>query len=81
MTYRTRNAAQDKAQFESLWKFRESITECLTKEGCVFKYDVSVPVTRMYDVVTDMRQRCVNWTHSEITGLYLTAFSQAIRSY
>ncbi|CEP02331.1 hypothetical protein PBRA_008915 [Plasmodiophora brassicae] len=49
--------AQDKAQFESLWKFRESITECLTKEGCVFKYDVSVPVTRMYDVVTDMRQR------------------------
>ncbi|NWT72727.1 D2HDH protein, partial [Prunella himalayana] len=40
-----------------LWSLRERITEALTHEGCVYKYDISLPVGRLYDLVTDMRAR------------------------
>lgn len=47
--------AQDSAQFEKLWKTRESAAEAAGKTGSVYKYDVSVPVPRMYSLVEKMR--------------------------
>ncbi|KAM3584532.1 D-lactate ferricytochrome c oxidoreductase [Umbelopsis sp. WA50703] len=48
--------AQDDTQIRNLWSMREGIPEALSKEGGVFKYDVSLPVPRIYDCVEDMRK-------------------------
>ncbi|NXK92058.1 D2HDH protein, partial [Formicarius rufipectus] len=40
-----------------LWGLRERITEALTHEGYVYKYDISLPVGKLYDLVTAMRAR------------------------
>ncbi|NWZ09069.1 D2HDH protein, partial [Agelaius phoeniceus] len=40
-----------------LWSLRERITEALTHEGYVYKYDISLPLGKLYELVTDMRAR------------------------
>lgn len=35
---------------------RERITEALTHDGYTYKYDISLPVEQLYQLVTDMRQ-------------------------
>ncbi|NWI34335.1 D2HDH protein, partial [Sula dactylatra] len=42
---------------QMLWSLRERITEALTHDGYVYKYDISLPVGKLYDLVTDMRTR------------------------
>lgn len=42
---------------QALWSLRERITEALSRDGCVYKYDISLPVGKLYDLVTDMRAR------------------------
>jgi FAD/FMN-containing dehydrogenase len=49
--------AQDSTQFQSLWSIRESAAEAAGKTGSVYKYDVSVPVPKMYSLVEKMRAR------------------------
>jgi (R)-2-hydroxyglutarate---pyruvate transhydrogenase len=49
--------AQDTTQFHSLWSLRELIPESAGKAGSVYKYDLSVPVPRMYSLVEKMRER------------------------
>ncbi|NXB69781.1 D2HDH protein, partial [Donacobius atricapilla] len=49
--------ATDDKKIKVLWSLRERITEALTHEGCVYKYDISLPVGKLYDLVTDMRAR------------------------
>lgn len=49
--------AQDSAQAASMWKLREGITEALRHRGAIYKYDVSIPVPQMYNLVEDMRKR------------------------
>ncbi|XP_009070973.1 PREDICTED: D-2-hydroxyglutarate dehydrogenase, mitochondrial [Acanthisitta chloris] len=49
--------ATDDKKIKALWSLRERITEALTHDGYVFKYDVSLPVGKLYDLVTDMRAR------------------------
>jgi FAD/FMN-containing dehydrogenase len=49
--------AQDTTQLQSLWAVRETIGESAGKAGSVYKYDVSVPVGQMYDVVEKVRTR------------------------
>jgi (R)-2-hydroxyglutarate---pyruvate transhydrogenase len=49
--------AQDETQIRSLWQLREGIAESLIKAGTVYKYDVSLPVTLMYKLVTDLQAR------------------------
>ncbi|KAI8579232.1 hypothetical protein K450DRAFT_243410 [Umbelopsis ramanniana AG] len=48
--------AQDETQIRNLWSMREGIPEALSKEGGVFKYDVSLPVPRLYECVEDMKK-------------------------
>ncbi|NXP38965.1 D2HDH protein, partial [Leiothrix lutea] len=42
---------------QGLWSLRERITEALTHEGYVYKYDISLPVGKLYDLVADVRTR------------------------
>uniref|UniRef100_A0A8D0GBJ6 D-2-hydroxyglutarate dehydrogenase, mitochondrial n=1 Tax=Sphenodon punctatus TaxID=8508 RepID=A0A8D0GBJ6_SPHPU len=44
-------------RIKALWALRERITEALTHDGYVYKYDISLPVKRLYDLVTDTRER------------------------
>ncbi|GAA6001940.1 hypothetical protein JCM10207_002389 [Rhodosporidiobolus poonsookiae] len=48
--------AQDETQLQSLWSLRESLPEAAGKFGRVYKYDVSVPVPRMYEIVEEARE-------------------------
>ncbi|KAL0088604.1 hypothetical protein F4703DRAFT_1941787 [Phycomyces blakesleeanus] len=47
--------AQDETQIRSLWAIREGFTEALGKEPAVYKYDISMPVPKIYECVEDMR--------------------------
>ncbi|OXG93163.1 D-lactate dehydrogenase [Cryptococcus neoformans A2-102-5] len=47
--------AQDSAQIHSLWQIRELCPESLSKAGKAYKYDLSVPVEKMYEVVERMK--------------------------
>ncbi|XP_030312172.1 D-2-hydroxyglutarate dehydrogenase, mitochondrial [Calypte anna] len=49
--------ATDDKKIKTLWSLRERITEALTHDGCVYKYDISLPVGKLYELVTDMRAR------------------------
>lgn len=35
---------------------RERVTEALTHDGFTYKYDISLPVERIYQLVVDMRE-------------------------
>ncbi|XP_017652660.1 D-2-hydroxyglutarate dehydrogenase, mitochondrial isoform X2 [Nannospalax galili] len=49
--------ATDQRKVQTLWALRERITEALSHDGYVFKYDISLPVERLYDLVIDLRTR------------------------
>ncbi|KYO24805.1 inhibitor of growth protein 5 [Alligator mississippiensis] len=49
--------ATDDKKIKTLWALRERITEALTYDGYVFKYDISLPVEKLYDLVIDTRVR------------------------
>ncbi|KAK0603564.1 hypothetical protein LWI29_006294 [Acer saccharum] len=49
--------AQDINQASSFWRIREGVPEALMKAGAVYKYDLSIPVEKMYDLVDEMRIR------------------------
>lgn len=49
--------AQDIQQASSFWHIREGIPEALMKAGGVYKYDLSLPIENIYDVVEEMRTR------------------------
>lgn len=48
--------AQDETQIKNIWSVREGFTEALGKEAAVYKYDVSMPVSKINDCLEDMRQ-------------------------
>ncbi|KAL7626733.1 D-lactate ferricytochrome c oxidoreductase [Parahypoxylon ruwenzoriense] len=49
--------AQDETQLKALWSQREGITESAGHWGGVYKYDVSIPLKDMYQLVVDVRKR------------------------
>lgn len=49
--------AQDQTQIQELWSCREGIPEHLGHWGGVYKYDLSIPIASMYDLVNDVRDR------------------------
>lgn len=49
--------AQDESQIQSLWSWREGIPECLGHWGGVYKYDLSIPLAELYQLVEDTRER------------------------
>lgn len=49
--------AQDETQIGGLWALRESLPEAAGKYGKVYKYDLSMPIPKMNELVEDMRER------------------------
>jgi (R)-2-hydroxyglutarate---pyruvate transhydrogenase len=49
--------AQDDTQIKALWGWREGITEALGHSGGTYKYDVSIPLQELYQLVEDTRAR------------------------
>ena len=49
--------AQDETQLKALWSWREGIPECLGHWGGTYKYDVSIPLSEMYQLVEDVQAR------------------------
>lgn len=49
--------AQDFIQSSSFWRLREGLSEASMKHGTVYKYDLSLPVEKLYDIVDEMRAR------------------------
>ncbi|KAG2412954.1 D-lactate dehydrogenase [Aspergillus terreus] len=49
--------AQDETQFQGIWRWREGITEALSHLGGTYKYDVSIPLPELYQLVEDCKAR------------------------
>ena len=49
--------AQDETQAQELWRWREGITESLSHLGGTYKYDVSIPLNDLYQLVEDCKER------------------------
>lgn len=49
--------AGDSRQSAALWRHREEASVAVSMRGHTFKYDVSFPIPRMYDLVEEVRQR------------------------
>uniref|UniRef100_A0A0D9WWC0 Probable D-2-hydroxyglutarate dehydrogenase, mitochondrial n=1 Tax=Leersia perrieri TaxID=77586 RepID=A0A0D9WWC0_9ORYZ len=49
--------AQDISQASNFWRIREGISEASVKVGAVYKYDLSIPVEKLYDIVEETRSR------------------------
>lgn len=49
--------AQDNSEVANLWAWRELIPEALSKTGGVYKYDVTIPLPKLYDLVVDIQAR------------------------
>ncbi|KAJ5908659.1 FAD-binding type 2 [Penicillium taxi] len=49
--------AQDETQFHAIWRWREGITEALSHLGGTYKYDVSIPLADLYQLVDDLKVR------------------------
>ncbi|KAI0029613.1 FAD-binding domain-containing protein [Vararia minispora EC-137] len=48
--------SQSPAQFASLWRLREGVTEAVSKEGKAYKYDISIPLASFKEVVDTTRE-------------------------
>ncbi|XP_072313248.1 D-2-hydroxyglutarate dehydrogenase, mitochondrial [Eucyclogobius newberryi] len=48
--------ATEESKIKALWSMRERVTEALTHDGFTYKYDISLPVEQIYQLVLDMRQ-------------------------
>jgi len=55
-------------QASGLWYLREGIAESLSKSGAVYKYDVSLPLPKMYELVRDTRARLKDIADAKIYG-------------
>jgi FAD/FMN-containing dehydrogenase len=49
--------AQDATQVKSLWGWREGIPESLGHWGGVYKYDLSIPISELYSLVDETREK------------------------
>lgn len=51
--------AQDETQIQNLWKYREFVPEAVSKHGKTYKYDLSVPLPQLYNVVERTREHLI----------------------
>lgn len=49
--------AETELQKQAMWKFRECLPETNSREGYVYKYDISLSTSLMYDLVQKMKDR------------------------
>ncbi|RMZ83996.1 hypothetical protein DV737_g1389, partial [Chaetothyriales sp. CBS 132003] len=49
--------AENETQLKALWSWREGITEAIGHLGATYKYDVSIPISELYQIVDDCQAR------------------------
>eukprot|EP01119_Soliformovum_irregulare_P018072 TRINITY_DN5479_c0_g1_i1.p1 TRINITY_DN5479_c0_g1~~TRINITY_DN5479_c0_g1_i1.p1 ORF type:complete len:510 (-),score=145.07 TRINITY_DN5479_c0_g1_i1:38-1567(-) len=49
--------ADQTSQIQSIWKLREGISESLQREGTVYKYDISLPLSHFYSIVEEFQEK------------------------
>lgn len=49
--------AENATQIKDLWSWREGVPECLGHWGGVYKYDLSIPLKELYQLVEDVREK------------------------
>ncbi|KAL1116714.1 hypothetical protein AAG570_005186 [Ranatra chinensis] len=49
--------ASEPSKMNALWQIRERITEALSRDGYLYKYDLSLPHEKFYEIVHVMRNR------------------------
>ncbi|RAL66428.1 hypothetical protein DID88_006119 [Monilinia fructigena] len=69
--------AENATQIKDLWSWREGIPECLGHWGGVYKYDLSIPLKELYQLVDDVREKI---TEAGLIGDYCRPPSST-RSY
>ncbi|XP_060729868.1 D-2-hydroxyglutarate dehydrogenase, mitochondrial isoform X2 [Tachysurus vachellii] len=76
--------ATEEVKIKALWSIRERITEALRHDGYTYKYDISLPLEKIYDLVTDMRahlgsqaKNVVGYGHVGDGNLHLNVTSPA----
>ncbi|EER01416.1 d-lactate dehydrognease 2, putative [Perkinsus marinus ATCC 50983] len=82
--------SRDTKQERDLWKIRENIPVALNREGVLHKYDVSLPVSAMDDLVRHVRRefhrrgeirRVVGYGHVGDGNLHLNVVSDPTMNY
>ncbi|GAB7360587.1 hypothetical protein MBLNU230_g0469t1 [Neophaeotheca triangularis] len=48
--------SENQTQFQSLWACREGVSEASQHFGGVYKYDLSIPLPQLYDLVNETRE-------------------------
>ncbi len=61
--------AQDGAQAGALWRLREEVAVAAVAHGAVYKYDVSLPLGRMYELVEATRARVAALGRTDIVTM------------
>jgi len=76
--------AEDSQKATNLWQLRERMAESLMHDGYVYKYDVSIPLDKFYELVTVMRKRlgdkvlrCVGYGHVGDSNLHINITTPA----
>ena len=78
--------AENSTQFNQIWALRERLAEALIKDGFNYKYDVSLPIDRMYNLVLELRKRlyqsetesfkrCIGYGHMGDGNLHINVTS------
>eukprot|EP00005_Dracoamoeba_jomungandri_P013049 CAMPEP_0174277288 /NCGR_PEP_ID=MMETSP0439-20130205/60851_1 /TAXON_ID=0 /ORGANISM="Stereomyxa ramosa, Strain Chinc5" /LENGTH=389 /DNA_ID=CAMNT_0015369597 /DNA_START=501 /DNA_END=1667 /DNA_ORIENTATION=+ len=60
--------SQDVSQFKKIWLLREEITSALARAGKPYKYDLSIPISVMYDLVVAMKKRLAHLPSCRVYG-------------
>eukprot|EP00948_MAST-09A_sp_MAST-9A-sp1_P002455 g2455.t1 len=60
--------AQDEKQSAQLWRLREDIPLAVVQRGVTLKYDVSLPIEKLYSPVEAFRERFAQSTEYQDTG-------------
>lgn len=60
--------AESGQQREELWFIRENITTALSHNGAVYKYDMSLRVGEMYELVEETRERLKDVKEAQVLG-------------
>lgn len=58
----------DPSKMSAIWASRERITEALTHDGYVYKYDISLPLPDLYTLVEDTRARFADQPDVRVVG-------------
>lgn len=64
--------AQSASHARSLWRLREDCAVAASSRGFVFKYDLSFPVSRTYELVEVMRKRLAKWADKGVNVIGYT---------